>query len=188
MKRRSNVEKNFFEKKTCEVQALSNVKGALFLYLHVAEKFCNSVFNLDESGLYTIKVQAVNYMNVLGEVAYVHNVSIDGSHDLVTQSRYSVAILVTYSANLVLQSSDVTTKTKKVTKPGNQTVIFTLNEDIKPRSQTGVIAGGVIGAVVFLCLVVFICVFLLRRIRRKRRMESVKVNLFFFSYTSAFNE
>ncbi|XP_028409545.1 uncharacterized protein LOC114532167 [Dendronephthya gigantea] len=125
----------------------------------IINDFCN------ESGTYTIKVQAVNDMNVVGEIAYVYNVSIDGSHNVVSSVS---SIFITPSSITERQSSYVTANTYKVTKPSNPTVIVTSNKDI----PTGVIAGGVIGAVVFLCLAVFTCVFLIRIIRKYRRMES----------------
>ncbi|XP_028409526.1 uncharacterized protein LOC114532148 [Dendronephthya gigantea] len=105
------------------------------------------------TGLYTIGVQAGNNVGIRSEFAYLYNVSIGGNYTITTQS----------TKLTTAQHSNTTTHTHELLKRTNPTAM-----------SMPLIAGGSTGAFVFLCLAVFIFLFLLRKIQKKRRDRSIQ--------------
>ena len=108
---------------------------------------------LDESGIYTIKTQAVDN-GFVGEAAFVYNITIE-SHPSI-------------------QTINESSHSNNVTVPKNRTVEI-VQKDSELPSDRAAIAGGATGAVTLLGLGIFIFIFLLRRRRKRRLSQSIKV-------------
>ena len=108
------------------------------------------IYLSDESGIYTIKIQAVDN-GVVGKAAFAYNITIE-SHPSINESFHS----------------------NNVTVPRDRPVEI-VQKDSELSSDKAAIAGGVTGTATFLGLGIFIFLFLLRRIQKRKRSQSIKV-------------
>ena len=131
------------------------------LRLSIYASFIHAFFLSDETGIYTISVQAINNVGNRGEIAVLHNVLIGRNLSITTRTSKST-----------VQHANTTAHTYKSTKRMNPTGI-----------SISSIAGGSTGAFVFLCLAVFIFLFLLRKIRKKQRDQAIRVKYSFSSHS-----
>ena len=76
---------------------------------------------------------------------------------------------------------------RNLTATLNGSTVNTLAENIQSRSLTAELAGGVVGAAVFLVLGVLIFCFVRKKIEKIRRNQSIKVNLFLSSSSTKKN-
>ncbi|XP_028411984.1 tyrosine-protein kinase receptor Tie-1-like [Dendronephthya gigantea] len=106
--------------------------------------------DFEKPGLYNFKVQAVDKNGISGEAVYLYNVTIKGRKDVPTKS----------AENLRGVSTDKQQTTKAVNSRSNNNVYA--------------IAGGVAGSGVFICLVAFSLLFIVKKIQNRRRDISIK--------------
>ena len=129
-----------------------------------------SLHSSDESGVFTIKIQAVDN-DVVGEAAYFYNVTIKRYPKNQPVNKTTFSNNMTMSNNPTVHPTFGTNYTNNVATTSVATVDPNLKEDKKSHSDTARIAGGVAGAVTFLVL----SVILYRFARKRQRSQSIKV-------------
>ena len=128
-----------------------------------------SLHSSDESGVFTIKIQAVDN-DVVGEAAYFYNVTIK-RHPKNEPVKTTSFNNMTISSDPMVHPTFGTNYTDNVTTTSGATVDPNLKKDKKSHSDTASIAGGVAGAITFLVLLVILYLFA----RKRQRSQSIKV-------------
>ena len=144
--------------------------SALPISFYLRSFFMLSLHSSDESGVFTMKIQAVDN-DVVGEAAYFYNITIKRYPKNQPVNKTTSSNNMTISNDPIIRPTFGTNYTNNVTITSGATVDPNLKKDKKSHSDTARIAGGVAGAVILLVL----SVILYRFARKRQRSQSIKV-------------